>query len=98
MFVGGSNMKRREANYLDTKKRVNPLKVIGIIAAILLVVGIVIYARDYNKNEEKRHRTIEDVLYAVEHPTNIEGAQTTTETSTDGTQTTTKTEPETTQD
>ena len=91
-------MKRREANYLDTKKRVNPLKVIGIIAAILLVVGIVIYARDYNKNEEKRHRTIEDVLYAVEHPTNIEGAQTTTETSTDGTQTTTKTEPETTQD
>jgi hypothetical protein len=96
MFVGGSNMKRREANYLDTKKRVNPLKVIGIIAAILLVVGIVIYARDYNKNEEKRHRTIEDVLYAVEHPTNIEGAETTT--STDGTQTTTTTEPETTQD
>ena len=89
-------MKRREANYLDTKKRVNPLKVIGIIAAILLVVGIVIYARDYNKNEEKRHRTIEDVLYAVEHPTNIEGAQ--AETSTDGTQTTTTTEPETTQD
>ena len=98
MFVGGSNMKRREANYLDTKKRVNPLKVIGIIAAILLVVGIVIYARDYNKNEEKRHRTIEDVLYAVEHPTNIEGAQTTTETSTDGTQTTTTTETETTQE
>jgi hypothetical protein len=96
MFVGGSNMKRREANYLDTKKRVNPLKVIGIIAAILLVVGIVIYARDYNKNEEKRHRTIEDVLYAVEHPTNIEGAEATT--STDGTQTTTTTEPETTQD
>ena len=91
-------MKRREANYLDTKKRVNPLKVIGIIAAILLVVGIVIYARDYNKNEEKRHRSIEDVPYAVEHPTNIEGAQTTTETSTDGTQTTTTTEPETTQD
>lgn len=91
-------MKRREPDYLETKRRANPLKVIGIIAAILLVVGIIIYARDYNKNEEKRHRTIEDVLYAVEHPTNIEGAQTTTETSTDGTQTTTTTEPETTQD
>ena len=77
----------KEANYLDTKKRANPLKVIGIIAAILLVVGIIIYATDYDKNEEKRHKTIEDVLYAVEHPTNIEGA--TPETSTSGTETTT---------
>ena len=89
-------MKRREPDYLETKRRANPLKVIGIIAAILLVVGIIIYATDYNKNEEKRHKTIEDVLYAVEHPTNIEGAQ--TETSTDGTQTTTTTETETTQE
>lgn len=89
-------MKRREANYLDTKKRANPLKVIGIIAAILLVVGIIIYATDYDKNEEKRHKTIEDVLYAVEHPTNIEGA--TPEASTSGTETTTTTETETTQE
>ena len=89
-------MKRREPDYLETKRRANPLKVIGIIAAILLVVGIVIYARDYNKNEEKRHKTIEDVLYAVEHPTNIDDG--TPETSTDGTQTTTTTETETTQE
>lgn len=71
-------MRKKEASYLDTKKRTNPLLVLAIIAAIILVFGIIHYARNYNELEEKRHRTIEDVLEAVEHPTNLGDEEETT--------------------
>lgn len=71
-------MKKREASYLETKKRTNPLIILAVIAGIILVFGIIHYARNYNELEEKRHKTIEDVIEAVEHPTNIDGAETTT--------------------
>lgn len=65
-------MKRRqkEAKYLETKKGVNPLKVLGVIAAILVVIGIIDYATHYNEREQRRHKTIEDVLEIVNNPTN----------------------------
>ena len=77
-------MKKKEASYLDTKKRVNPLKVLGVIAAIILVVGIIVYATDYNANEQKRHKTIEDVIEAMNHTPGEEasGSGTTTITTT----------------
>lgn len=61
-------MRKREPSFLDTKKRTNPLLVIAIIGAIIVTFGIISYAMNYNAYEEKRHKTIEDVLYAVDHP------------------------------
>ena len=65
-------MKRRqkEASYLETKRGINPLKVLGIIAAIIVVIGIIDYATHYNEREKSRHRTVEDVLEVVNKPTN----------------------------
>ncbi len=88
-------MRKKEASYLDTKKRTNPLLVLAIIAAIILVFGIIHYARNYNELEERRHRTIEDVLEAVEHPTNL-GDEEETTTGGIGETTTSTTEVETT--
>ena len=69
-------MKKKEANYLDTKKRVNPLKVLAIIAGIVLVFGIISYATNYSANEQKRHKTIEDVMEAMNHTPGESGTTT----------------------
>lgn len=69
-------MKKKEANYLDTKKRVNPLKVLAIIAGIVLVFGIISYATNYSANEQNRHKTIEDVMEAMNHTPGESGTTT----------------------
>lgn len=40
-------MNKYNYGYGTDEKKVNPLKIIGIIALILVIVGIVIYAKDY---------------------------------------------------
>jgi hypothetical protein len=88
-MFGGNDMRKKKASYLNTKKRTNPLLVLAIIAAIILVYGIIHYARNYNELEERRHRTIEDILEAVEHPTYLDDEE---ETKTSGVETTTEDE------
>ena len=43
-------MNKVNTGFGKEEKKVNPLKVLGIIALIIIAVGIIIFAKDYDRN------------------------------------------------
>lgn len=76
----------KEPNFLDTKKRTNPLKILAVIFLVVVVIGVISYATNYANNEANRHRTVEDVINAMEErDKSVLGIKDSSETNTDGT-------------